>query len=182
MSKTSIKAILCDFDQTLFDTRAARPYWITGKPDWETAYTQIPDCPLYDGWRYTLAALHQTPFGIVSHNTKQFIDRVLRHHKVKSFNPVIGRYGVGSRPFRRKLPKTVLFEQALQYDGFYGLEPHEILYLGDEPSDVEHANTVGFLSGACYWGTMDAKQLDATTPTFRLRSPTDLLELGIGKC
>lgn len=177
MSQTTIKAILCDFDQTLFDTRAARPYWITGKPDWQTAYSLIPECPLYDGWRYTLAALHHLPFGIVSHNTKQFIDRVLHYHKVKSFNPVIGRYGEGCHRFRRKLPKTALFEQALQHDGFYGLEPNEILYLGDEVSDMEHANEVGLLSGACFWGTQEIEQLSATNPTFRLQSPPDLLEI-----
>ena len=88
--------------------------------------------------------------GIVSHNTKQFIDSVLRYYKVQEFSPVIGRDGEGSRPFRRALPKTTLFEQALQHEGFYGLEPNEILCLGDEARDVEQANEVGFLSGACY--------------------------------
>jgi phosphoglycolate phosphatase-like HAD superfamily hydrolase len=177
MDKVLIKAVLCDFDQTLFDTREAKPYWKCGKPDWTTAYSKIPECPLFDGWRYTLAALHRLPFGIVSHNTKQFIDRVLRYYKVQEFSPVIGRYGEGSRPFRRALPKTTLFEQALQHEGFYGLEPNEILYLGDGARDVEQANEVGFLSGACYWGSQERELLDAASPTFRLHAPLDLLEL-----
>lgn len=177
MDNTLIKAVLCDFDQTLFDTREAKPYWKCGKPDWKTAYSKIPECPFYDGWRYTLAALHRLPFGIVSHNTKQFIDRVLRYYKVQEFSPVIGRYGEGSRPFRRALPKTTLFEQALQHEGFYGLEPNEILYLGDEVRDVEQANEVGFLSGACYWGSQEKELLDAASPTYRLHTPLDLLEL-----
>ena len=177
MATTQIKAVLCDFDQTLFDTRVAKPFWKAGKPDWEAAYARIPECPLYDGWRYVLAALHRKPFGIVSHNTKQFIDRMLKYYKLKDFNPVIGRYGEGCKRFRRALPKVTLFEQALQHDGFYGLEPSEILYLGDEASDVEHANETGLLSGACYWGTEERDLLDATTPTFRLQSPWDLLEL-----
>jgi phosphoglycolate phosphatase-like HAD superfamily hydrolase len=101
----------------------------------------------------------------------------LRYYKVQEFSPVIGRYGEGSRPFRRALPKTTLFEQALQHEGFYGLEPNEILYLGDEARDVEQANEVGFLSGACYWGSQEKEQLDAATPTFRLQTPLDLLEL-----
>lgn len=177
MCKVLINAVLCDFDQTLFDTREAKPYWKCGKPDWKMAYSKIPECPLYDGWRYTFAALHRLPFGIVSHNTKQFIDRVLRYYKVQEFSPVIGRYGEGSRPFRRALPKTTLFEQALQHEGFYGLVPNEILYLGDEARDVEQANEVGFLSGACYWGSQERELLDAASPTFRLHTPLDLLEL-----
>lgn len=132
---TLIKAVLCDFDQTLSDTREAKPYWKCGKPDWKTAYSKIPECPFYDSWRYTLAALRRLPFGIVSHNTKRFIDSVLRYYKVQEFSPFIGRYGEGSRPFLRALPQTTLFEQALQHEGFFGLEPNEILYLGDEARD-----------------------------------------------
>ena len=177
MTTTQIKAVLCDFDQTLFDTREAKPYWTSGKPDWKMAYSKIPECPLYDGWRYTLVALRRLPIGIVSHNTKQFINRVLRYYKVKDISPVIGRYGEGSRPFRRALPKTTLFEQALQHVGFFGLEPDKVLYLGDEARDVEQANEVGFLSGACYWGSQEKESLVATNPTFRLYTPLDLLEL-----
>lgn len=180
MDKILIKAVLCDFDQTLFDTRKAKPYWKCGKPDWKTAYSKIPECPLFNSWRHTLSALHPLPFGIVSQNTKQFIDRVLRYYKVKEFSPVIGRYGEVCRPFRRALPKTALFEQALQHKGFYGLEPNEILYLGDEARDVEQADEVGFLSGACYWGSQEKEMLDATNPTFRLHRPSDLLDLCAG--
>lgn len=47
----------------------------------------------------------------------------------------------------------------------------------DNVTDVEQANEVGFLSGACYWGSQEKEQLDAATPTFRLQTPLDLLEL-----
>lgn len=178
MEKQNIKAIICDFDQTLFDTRDSKPIWNNGTPDWDKAYSLIPECPLYDGWRYTLACLRNQPWGIVSHNVKGYIDKVLKYNKLSSqFDPVIGRYGEGSKRFRRVLPKLTLFEQAIRHDGFNRLNRNEILYMGDEASDVEQANEFGFKSAACYWGAQEPDKLDESASTYRLYHPSDLLEL-----
>jgi len=175
MKNLKIKGVLVDFDQTLFDTYSVRKYWKQAPPDWKTVYSKIPDLPLFEGWNAVLPTLKKRPFGIVSGNTKTFISKVIKYHKVQ-VPFVISRYGDSGQTFR-PLPKTKLFEYAMQRDGFKNLSPEEVIYLGDEASDVEAAKEFGFLSGGCFWGTKEGQALFSAKPTVRLTSPRDLLPL-----
>lgn len=176
MSKTTIKGILTDFDQTLFDTHTLLPLVKQKTPDWKLVFTKVPEYPLYNGWRWVLANLRHIPLGIVSGNIITLINKFLKHNKIEVFKPVIGRYGEGKRRFR-PLPKTELFELALQHDNFKGLKREEVLYLGDEAKDMIWVKEFGILSGGCFWGTLEPYQLSATNPTFRLNTPDDILAL-----
>lgn len=168
-----IKAILTDFDQTLFDTQDLKPKWQQGgKPDWPVIYSRIPDIQLYDGWRGVRDSLNNLPWGVVSSNVKGLIEKTLKHHKF-AVDFIIGRYGEGQRWPRRPLPKIQLFDYAMQHIG--GLDRNEVLYIGDEAADITQANEYGFQSAACYWGTLEPDQLQATNPTYTLHKPTDLL-------
>lgn len=172
MENQSFKAVLFDFDNTLFETAISMPYRkAKPKPDWDKAYSTIPDCPLYQGWETVLSELNSKgiPMGIVSGCTKGFIERTLRYNKL-SFEPIVGGYVC-----RRKQPKIKLFPTALQHPRFQGIDRSEILYLGDEARDVEQANEFGLQSAACFWGTEEAEKLAATTPTYKLYRPDDLL-------
>ncbi len=174
MENQKIKAVLCDFDNTLFETDVTMPFRkAKPKPDWATAYAKIPDCPLYNGWQAVFQELNNSgvPLGIVSGNTKGFIGRTLKYYKLE-FNPIVGGYIC-----RRRQPKTTLFPIALQHEAFKELNKCEIIYLGDQATDVELANEFGFRSGACYWGTQEPDKLDETNPTYRFYQPTDLLEI-----
>lgn len=171
-----IKAILTDFDQTLFDTQDLKPSWQGGKPDWPVIYNRIPDIQLYDGWRGVRDSLNNLPWGVVSCNVKGLIDKTLKHHKF-AVDFIIGRYGEGQRWPRRPLPKIELFGYAMQHAGVNELQPSEVLYIGDEAADITQANDFGFLSGACFWGTLEPNELAATNPTYRLQTPNDLLTL-----
>jgi len=170
-----IKGILTDFDQTLFNTSSVKPLWRQNPPDWKAVFANIPNLPLYEGWRGVFQVLKDYPFGIVSGNTKTMITKVLKYNKL-DFDVVLGRYGEGKRRFRA-LPKGELFTLAMQHEEFKGLEKSEILYLGDEAVDVEQANAFGFQSGACFWGTLEREELEATSPTYRLYRPSDLLRI-----
>ncbi|MCR4966142.1 MAG: HAD-IA family hydrolase [Bacteroidales bacterium] len=174
MNDVKVKAILLDFDQTLFDTRAAKPY-LQGKPDWDTILAKIADYPLFDGWEQVFTKLGHVPVGIVSRNTKTMVSKVLKYNKL-NFDPMVTRYGNSKYPYRAQ-PKPVLFDIAMQHEKYKGLKNSEIIYIGDEASDVEQANEFGFLSGACYWGSLEPEMLDQTNPTVRLYSPLDLLSL-----
>lgn len=172
----SIKAILTDFDNTLFDTRLVKPNWEQGKPDWKAIFAKVPDCSLYDGWWETITALEGMPLGIVSRNFKGMIYRVLGYNELHhTFNPVFDRYGIGKA--HKALAKTELFALAMQYEGFNKLKRNEIIYLGDEATDIVQANQFGFLSGACLWGTSQPMAILAASPTFSLDSPTDLMSI-----
>ena len=172
MEKIDIKAVLCDFDNTLFDTKVAKPFFkAKPKPDWEGAYAKIPECHLYRGWWAVLNQKRKLRWGIVSGNTKGFIGRVLKYNDLE-LDPVVGGYVC-----RRRQPKTKLFEIALQHTRFNGLNRSEILYIGDEATDVEQANEFGFQSAACFWGTEEPDKLAATNPTYKLFDPKDLLEI-----
>ena len=171
-----IKAILTDFDNTLFDTRCVKPNWEQGKPDWKALFAKVPDCSLYDGWRETITALEGMPLGIVSRNFKGMIYRVLGYNELHhTFSPVIDRYGTGKAP--NALQKTELFELAMQHERFKELKRSEIIYLGDETTDIVQANQFGFLSGACRWGTLQPKTILTANPTFTLDSPSDLMSI-----
>ena len=174
MENAKIKLVMCDFDNTLFDTKVAKPFCkAKPKPDWAAAYAKIPVCPLYSGWQAVFKELNNSgiPLGIVSGNTKGFIDRVLKYNKLE-LDPVVGGYVC-----RRRQPKTKLFEIALQHPNLNGLSKSEILYIGDQAADVEQANEFGFQSGACFWGTEEPDKLLATNPTYKLYQPTDLLKI-----
>ena len=170
-----IKAILTDFDNTLFDTRCVKPNWEQGKPDWKAIFARVPECPLYEGWKETITDLRGIPLGIVSRNFKGLIYRVLGYNELHhTFNPVIDRYGIGKH---EALPKTELFALAMQHERFKELKRSEIIYLGDETTDIVQANQFGFLSGACLWGTLQPKTILTANPTFTLDSPSDLMSI-----
>lgn len=170
-----IKAILTDFDNTLFDTRQVKPNW-EGKPDWKAIFARIPECTLYEGWKETITNLSGIPLGIVSRNFKGLIYRVLGYYELHhTFNPVIDRYGIGKA--HTALPKNELFALAMQHEGFNDLKRNEIIYLGDEATDIVQANQFGFLSGACLWSTLQPKSILTATPTFTLDSPSDLMDI-----
>lgn len=176
METKKIKAILTDFDQTLFDTRNLKPLWKQKTPDWDSVYAKIPEIQMFEGWKWVQANLSYLPWGVVSGNVKTLINKILKYNKWENFNFVIGRYGEGKRRFRG-LPKTELFEFAMQHDGFNELNRNEVLYLGDEATDVEQANQYGFQSAACFWGTLQPEELSATNPTYKLNTPYDLLSV-----
>ena len=117
-------------------------------------------------------SLNNLPWGVVSSNVKGLIEKTLKHHKF-AVDFIIGRYGEGQRWPRRPLPKIQLFDYAMQHIG--GLDRNEVLYIGDEAADITQANEYGFQSAACYWGTLEPDQLQATNPTYTLHKPTDLL-------
>lgn len=174
-----IKAVVTDFDLTLFDTTIVEAYpkgsikASTLKKDF------IPRFRLYDGWRESrnLMRLRKIPFGIVSHNTKTTISETLKKHKV-DVDFVLSRYGENfCYPNLRVVPKAELLEQALNQPSLSGLKREEILYLGDAVYDVEQAKEFGCKAGACFLGTHEAEALNDSQPDYKLYSPKDLLEI-----
>ena len=171
----SIKAVLLDFDQTLFETKQARQFWHQDKPDWDRVLSFVPHFRLYNGWRWVLSFFDDMPWGIVSKNVKKVVIPTLQNNGL-TFSPVITRYG--EKWWERvSLPKTALFEQALTHSEFAGLQRGEVLYVGDQATDVVQANSFGFLSAAAYWDTLEPDKLAQTQPTFRLSTPLDLFNV-----
>lgn len=114
----TIKAVLVDFDGTLFDTWS-NPYARGEKKfDWKEVEKNIPNCALYEGWKGVFAWLKskQIPIGIVSHCTKGYISKTLKFWGLTDvFSCLLTRYGNGTR-YSGKVSKDKLISLALQAD------------------------------------------------------------------
>ncbi len=163
MKEKTFKAVLVDFDGTLFDTWK-NPYTQEGKKgkiDWKEVEKNIPNCPLYEGWREVFAWLktNNIPIGIVSHCTKGYITKTLKYWKLTDvFKCVLTRYGLGTR-YTGKVSKDELMRLALENEDFKGIHPSEVLYLSDQAKDMPVTRLAGLEPVGCLWGSKEKEEL-----------------------
>jgi pyrophosphatase PpaX len=50
------------------------------------------------------------------------------------------------------------------------VSPHEAIYIGDEPRDIQSAQLAGTKSGAALWGSLHPNELRAIGPTLEWKS------------
>ena len=76
-----IKALILDFDYTLFDTRADNEVRKNSKnKDWGIIYSKIPEYKLYDGWREVFETLKNKDIkiAIISTAKRELIEKTLK--------------------------------------------------------------------------------------------------------
>lgn len=156
------KAVIVDFDGTLFDT------WINpytqeekGVLNWVEIEKNIPQCLLYEGWIEAFEYLkdNNKPIGIVSHCTKGYITKTLKYWGLTDvFSCVFGRYGNGTR-YTGKVPKNKLIELALNTPAFKDIRAREVLYLSDQLKDMSITRLAGAIPIGCLWGSKEVQQL-----------------------
>lgn len=179
--RQKIKGILVDFDGTLFDTWS-QPYTHGQRKglNWEEVWGNIPNCPLYEGWKdvFECVKTNDIPIGIVSHCTKGTIERTLKYWKLTHvFDSVLTRYGEGQKGrFKKTISKDILITQSLEKDSFQHLNASDVVYLSDQERDVESAHNAGVKAGACYWGTHERELLNQSEKDFSFYSPKDIIE------
>lgn len=172
------KAVLVDFDGTLFDTWT-NPYAKGEKKfDWKEVENNIPNCALYEGWKGVFAWLKskQIPIGIVSHCTKGYITKTLKFWKLNDvFSCLLTRYGNGTR-YSGKVSKDKLISLALQEDAFKGIEAGEVLYLSDQVKDMSITRLAGAIPVGCLWGSKEKQELEKEG-CITLDTPLELIQL-----
>ncbi len=176
MKEKTFKAVLVDFDGTLFDTWT-NPYTKGEKKfDWKEVEKNIPNCALYEGWSEVFAWLksNNIPIGIVSHCTKGYITKTLKYWKLTDvFKCVLTRYGYGNR-YTGRVSKDKLMHLALENEDFKGIHPSEVLYLSDQAKDMPVTRLAGLEPVGCLWGSKEKEELQ-TEGCLILNTPSMLI-------
>lgn len=126
----------------------------------------------YPGVRETLAELQERghPMGIVTSKSNEMMDRGLAW--LGALEIMQTRIGMNSCEIHKPDPFPVRL--ALQELGY---EPHEAIFLGDSPHDINAGNAAGVTSVAALWGPFTREQLEPHNPAHFLESITDLPKL-----
>lgn len=122
----------------------------------------------YDGIADALRKLaaSRVRCSILSTNSSENIARFLDRHDLKLFEHIAG----GSSMFGKARALKRLISRA-------GLDPKQVVYIGDEARDIEAASAAGVRSIAVSWGYADRATLASHTPTYIAETPSDLVRL-----
>jgi HAD superfamily hydrolase (TIGR01549 family) len=140
--------------------------------------------PLIEGVAEALDRLDGLPQGIVSQNARETIESLLAAHGLgQRFGCVVG-YAEVAMARQKPAPDCLL----LGLEKLTGLEPGQVLYIGDHPTDircVEHANrelagrgrSLRVVSVAALWGPKAGDDRWATAADHRATTPNEVVEL-----
>lgn len=110
------------------------------------------------------------PMGVVTSKSNEMMDRGLAY--VGAINFMKTRIGMDSCKLHKPDPTPV--RVALEELGY---QPHEALFLGDSPHDIESGNAAGVTSVAALWGPFTREQLEPCAPSRWLEDITGLPRL-----
>ena len=171
MQSKSIKALILDFDMTLFDTRAddAVRKAKKGKDiDWDEVHSVIPQYHLYDGWRDVFAwcKANNIKIGIVSTAKTELINRTLTHFDIECDAVV------GWQLFHRK-PSAKLVEMILKK---LNVKCDEVISIGDSIIDKQMSDNGGVRFIGAIW---DSEDIDELQSCVCITTPSDIMTVTI---
>jgi pyrophosphatase PpaX len=126
---------------------------------------------IYDGVDATLRELHDRghPMAIVSSKLERGIRKSMDHFKLTPLFDVL--VGLESTVKHKPEPEPVLF--ALEK---LGVAPHEAIFVGDSPHDIESGNAAGVECIACTWGAYTRADIEVASPSKWIDTMPALLE------
>ncbi len=126
----------------------------------------------YPGVTETLLELQKRghPMGVVTSKSNEMMDRGLTW--LGALDMMGTRIGMNSCEIHKPDPFPVRL--ALQELGY---EPHEALFIGDSPHDINAGNAAGVTSVAALWGPFTREQLEPHNPAEYLEWITGLPSL-----
>ena len=164
MQSKSIKALILDFDMTLFDTRADNDVRKAKKGkdiDWDEVHSVIPQYRLYEGWREVFAwcKANNIKIGIVSTAKTELINRTLTHFDIECDAVV------GWQLFVRK-PSGKLVDMAIKK---LKVAKEDVVSIGDSIIDKQMSDNGGVRFIGATWDSEDIDELQGcaciTTPS-----------------
>lgn len=103
--------------------------------------------------------------GVLSSNAKSSVLDYCKRHELAGFDFIVAGTGLFSKAAALRL---LLRRQ--------GVQPKDLLYVGDELRDLEAARAAGVRFAAVGWGYTSLERLAAAGPDVLLQRPGDLLE------
>lgn len=162
LQSKSIKALILDFDHTLFNTDADREVRKNSKDkDWDLIYSKIPEYRLYDGWRevFAWAKDNNIKIGIVSTAKTELINKTLEYFGL-ACDAV-----VGWQLFVRK-PSGKLVDMAIKK---LKVAKENVVSIGDSIIDKQMSDNGGVRFIGAIWDSEDITELQScvcvTTPS-----------------
>ena len=168
MQQNTIKALILDFDHTLFNTDADREVRKNSKgKDWDLIYSKIPEYKLYDGWRevFNTAKTKGVKIVIISTAKKELIQRTLKHFQLDC-DVIVGR----QRCYKKPHPK--LIEMALDE---LKVNKDEVISIGDAVVDKQMSDNGGVRFIGAIWDCEHEESIQELKQGKVLNTPMDLL-------
>ncbi len=130
--------------------------------------TKISAIEPFPGIPDVLKQLHENGvvLGIITSNSQENVKIFLQNNNINFFTYIIGQnsiFGKG-RAIKKFLHNN-------------GINPADVIYIGDEVRDIQAAKQNGIKSAAITWGFNDLAALQAQKPDFIINKPEDLREL-----
>ncbi len=131
----------------------------------------LMETPPVEGIAELLEALSGRGYrlGVLSSNAGSSVRQYLERYGLQGFDFVVAGTGL--------FDKASALRKLLRREG---LQPRELLYVGDELRDLEAAHAAGACFAAVGWGYTSLERLAAATPDYVLEHPTDLLDRLLG--
>ena len=170
MNARCIKALILDFDHTLFNTDADREVRKNSKDkDWDLIYSKIPEYRLYDGWRevFNDAKAKGVKIAIISTAKKELIHRTLKHFKLDC-DVIVG----WQRCYQKPNPKLV--EMALNK---LKVNKEEVISIGDSELDLQMSNNGGVRFVGAIWDCEKEESLAELQHGITICSPLDIIDI-----
>lgn len=170
MNARCIKALILDFDHTLFNTDADREVRKNSKvKDWDLIYSKIPEYKLYDGWRevFSIAKTRGMKIAIISTAKKELIQRALAHFQLDC-DVIIG----WQRCYQKPNPKLV--EMALKK---LKVCKEEVVSIGDSMLDKQMSvnGEVRFIGAI--WDCEKEESLAELQQGITISRPLDIIDV-----
>ena len=147
-----IKAMLLDFDHTLFDTRADEEVRKnTTNKDWDVIYSKIPEYQLYNGWRevFERAKTKGVKIAIISTAKKDLIQKTLDYFGLQC-DIIVG----WQRCYQKPHPHLV--EMALNK---LQVSKDYVISIGDSVVDMEMSQNGGVRFIGALWDSQESNDL-----------------------
>ena len=166
---SNLKALILDFDMTLFDTRADNEVRKAKKGKdivWDEVFTVIPQYTLYEGWKEVFAWCQDNgiKIGIVSTAKKVLIERTLNHFGLEC-NAIVGWQMFFQKPHKR------LVEMALKK---LKVDKENVISIGDsvKDRDMSFNGEVRFIGAV--W---DSEETDELCKGEVVENPLDIIDI-----
>lgn len=162
------RAIILDFDKTLFNTSVDNE--ARENKDWDKVYSLIPQYELYEGWREVLKWTKENNIkvAIISGAKTELITKTLEYHKVE-VDAVVGYQFMKPKPSRR------LVNLALKKLG--GILRKNVISIGDHilDRDMSHNGRVRFVGAV--WDCQHPEHAEELRKGETISSPIEVIDL-----
>lgn len=162
------KYIIFDMDLTLVDTTNLEAD--RHKRDWQTVYSKIPTCTLYEGLSAVFEVIRKygIQVAIVSTAPKPYVEKLVAHFNIPC-NHIVGYHD--AKPIK---PHPAGMLKAME---LLGCQAKDCISFGDRVIDIQASNAAGIESVACFWGTKETRELVVSGYSHAIKRPSEIITL-----